>query len=512
MISPQVTFQKIRRAQIYISIFSLVLFSVSSVIINYFWIKDYATQNATFIHRHANANDKREVGLAAQEAHLSYFTSITYNTTRPGGSFTFPPSAAFISSNSFTSKITNGTIQVLISKNGDEENILFTYNRFRLLPYAFALWILLTMISIPQIRILKKKLSAFYAQQLLIETDLARVQIANKVRHNIRTPLSVLISLSSRTQFRNQEEATLFQGVISQVQTLISELDTRTPKNNINLQEGSLDPYVHQAIKSIRETLPSNIELVESLNDCSAANTSFIPHELRSILENILNNAMEAQPTTIRVSLKETPHSISLTIQDNGIGIPQEVLLKISNGGFTYGKSNGSGLGLKHAREHLQSWNGQFKIESKEGAGTLVTLSLPITAREKWFVPEIKLNNTDTVVVIDDQIAVHRLWKIKLSEAGFEGQFKAFYSISEAEKFLNETPLPAGVHIFSDYDLGEDSPPGSAIFEKYNNFKTGALVTGHSDLEEIKMFCLREKIGLIPKMQLATIPILLCGL
>ena len=67
-----------------------------------------------------------------------------------------------------------------------------------------------------------------------------------------------------------------------------------------------------------------------------------------------------------------------IIVSDNGKGIAGENLSKAGQRGFSFGKANGNGLGLSHARSFVEAAGGKLTIQSRVGLGTMVTLSLPI--------------------------------------------------------------------------------------------------------------------------------------
>jgi signal transduction histidine kinase len=69
--------------------------------------------------------------------------------------------------------------------------------------------------------------------------------------------------------------------------------------------------------------------------------------------------------------------SLQIRIQDNGKGIPKERIANLGSRGNTFGKKSGSGLGLFHAKRTIESFGGKFDIESEEGHGTSIFITLP---------------------------------------------------------------------------------------------------------------------------------------
>jgi len=69
-----------------------------------------------------------------------------------------------------------------------------------------------------------------------------------------------------------------------------------------------------------------------------------------------------------------------MRLRDNGKGMPVDAIEKIKNKvGFTEGKINGHGLGLMQVWDMLNANLGKFAISSKQGDGTLIEISFPIS-------------------------------------------------------------------------------------------------------------------------------------
>ncbi len=96
---------------------------------------------------------------------------------------------------------------------------------------------------------------------------------------------------------------------------------------------------------------------------------------------NILNNAEQAiqEEGSITVSLEEDSEQLQVSITDTGKGIPREDLLKVADPFFTTKTDDLSrkGLGLTIAYTIIKDHSGELSIESEEGKGTKVVVSLP---------------------------------------------------------------------------------------------------------------------------------------
>ncbi|MCG8365063.1 MAG: hybrid sensor histidine kinase/response regulator [Pseudanabaenales cyanobacterium] len=106
------------------------------------------------------------------------------------------------------------------------------------------------------------------------------------------------------------------------------------------------------------------------------------PMLLGQILSNLLSNAIKYSPEgePIQFDLVCQDGAALLRIQDNGIGIPQENLsdiFKAFHRCHNVGQIRGTGLGLAVVKKCVEAHAGQIQLESKEGVGTTVTVTLP---------------------------------------------------------------------------------------------------------------------------------------
>jgi signal transduction histidine kinase len=102
-------------------------------------------------------------------------------------------------------------------------------------------------------------------------------------------------------------------------------------------------------------------------------------------MANLLDNAIKYTPAGGRIDIRgfrDTKDSerITISIQDNGIGIQNDELARIFDRFYRCDQSratSGSGLGLSLADAIAQAHHGNIFVESTPGKGSLFTLSLP---------------------------------------------------------------------------------------------------------------------------------------
>ena len=104
------------------------------------------------------------------------------------------------------------------------------------------------------------------------------------------------------------------------------------------------------------------------------------PPDLTQALLNLLNNAADACPDNLDVSLNWDAHDIVITIRDHGPGVPPAIAEAIGKP-FITTKGKGFGLGLFLSKASVTRAGGSVKLYSHEQGGTLTELRLPYGTR-----------------------------------------------------------------------------------------------------------------------------------
>ena len=113
------------------------------------------------------------------------------------------------------------------------------------------------------------------------------------------------------------------------------------------------------------------------------------PNKLGQVVMNLLINALQALPdrprgqNLVSLRLKPAGNCVRLEVEDNGSGIPQDVLVKIFDPFFTTKAHGGTGLGLAISKQIIEEVQGRISVESELGRGTRFSVELPVAAPGK---------------------------------------------------------------------------------------------------------------------------------
>jgi PAS domain S-box-containing protein len=159
--------------------------------------------------------------------------------------------------------------------------------------------------------------------------------------------------------------------------------------------------------------------------------------QISQVVNNLAINAEQAMPSggTLRVKCENffLPEEsgalaplrpgkyVKISVQDEGIGIPEEYLKKIFDPYFTT-KPKGSGLGLATSYSIVKNHEGLITIESKVGFGSLFSIYLPATDKQVAFerARSEPVKGKGRILALDDEEAICELVKAALTPLGYE--------------------------------------------------------------------------------------------
>jgi signal transduction histidine kinase len=224
-----------------------------------------------------------------------------------------------------------------------------------------------------------------------METDF----VAN-VSHELRTPLTSVKGLVETLrdgavddyQVRDRFLETI-EGETNRLIGLVNDLLllSRVDSEALRLRHGAVD--LSQLARAAAEQFSLQAEAQHlDLQVVAGPDVSLAwgdPDRITQVLLNLLDNAVKySRPGgTVVVTIDgELPDRVRVRVQDQGIGIPAEVLTRVGERFYRVEKARsraqvGSGLALAIARALVQAHGGDLWLESAEGRGTTVTFTLP---------------------------------------------------------------------------------------------------------------------------------------
>ncbi len=117
----------------------------------------------------------------------------------------------------------------------------------------------------------------------------------------------------------------------------------------------------------------------ENWNKIEKVTLTVDPYQLKSLIENLLGNAIKYTRSIIRIRLKRIDDYIYFVISDDGPGIPRKFQEKIFEEYFQLPKSKkGTGIGLYSVKRVLENHKGDITVDSSIGKGASFKVKLPV--------------------------------------------------------------------------------------------------------------------------------------
>lgn len=367
-----------------------------------------------------------------------------------------------------------------------------------------------------------------YLESLVeLQREQAFVQTAQQVAHDLKSPLATLLQVTETLKQVPSERLRLIRNAVSTIRDIANSLiDRKCEATEISTKNSSisfgeqpsiqlLSSLIDIAVAERRAEYRSRSE-IEIFFQPSTESYGLFGNvqstEFKRVLSNLINNAVEAIGSMghIAVNMYAVENQVVVTVSDDGRGISPHRLPLLGTRGVTFDKSNGRGLGLFHATETAKAWGGTLTIESKEGVGTTVKISLPLARTPEWFVPALSVAEDTTVVILDDENFIHYTWENRFKSVSKSTKEINLVTFSRADEMLEwqmSGKAPADVIYLCDYQLNHQTRNGLDVIEELSIQDRAVLITGHFEEREIRERCAFLGVRMVPKELIGFIPI-----
>jgi signal transduction histidine kinase len=360
----------------------------------------------------------------------------------------------------------------------------------------------------------RKKSDFDQVQNQLIESKgkIIFAEMSARIAHDIRSPMGVLSRLAEE-QSKESKTGAILQQVTNRLQKITDDLiqHWQESKHSTSLIDIGVDnrkqfpqenivPLI-QSLVLEKKNLNSHLDQIQWILDFNVEKLGFsIDHnEFARHFSNLLDNAVDASGISgqIAIKLRDDDKVIKIEIKDTGCGIPKEILSNIGTKNFSFGKSNGNGLGIFYAKKFVRQIGGQLVIESEIGQGSSFSIIIPKNNRT------IVLKNSSQIAYVDDDHLGHGLWK-KFSKSMPENLPNTLH-FSNSSEYLYWLKTGQNHILFTDYDLKEDKVNGLDLIEstrQMNLYSDSVLITNSYDSPIIMQRAASLDVQIIPKNQI----------
>lgn len=170
---------------------------------------------------------------------------------------------------------------------------------------------------------------------------------------------------------------------VEQISELVLNLKNFSRLDQAKVDNISLNDCFESTLVIAKNTMKHKVKVIKQYGDIPKIPCS--PSQINQVFLNLLTNAAQAMPKQGNVLLRTYADEkcVYAIVQDDGSGIPKEILPKIFDPFFTTKPiGEGTGLGLSISYKIIQQHGGQIKVASQQGKGTRFLISLPIAPKK----------------------------------------------------------------------------------------------------------------------------------
>ena len=233
----------------------------------------------------------------------------------------------------------------------------------------------------------------------------AKSEFIANMSHELRTPLNAIIGFSDMLATKTvsgPEKIEQYSAYITQaaehllalINGILDVSKIQAGKLSVDLEPVSINAILESCLLIVEAKAREKDVLVETHIKPHLPNLMADPLRLKQILINLLSNAVKFTPPKgrIRIDVGLREDFAHISISDTGMGMSlSEIETAMSpfgqvDAGFNK-RHEGTGLGLPIAYALARLHGGDLKIESQKGAGTRVTVTLPMEPPDQAITP-----------------------------------------------------------------------------------------------------------------------------
>jgi signal transduction histidine kinase len=232
--------------------------------------------------------------------------------------------------------------------------------------------------------------------EALEEADHIKTDFVGLVSYELRSPLTNIVGFShllsdqTRTGPLNDKQRDYTRHIMASSQALMAIIDDILDLATIDagimrleLTPVDLAETIAGAVAGIEDRLAANdLHLATDVAD-DLGTVLADEKRIRQVLFNLLSNAVSfsTEGGTVTIRARREGETVTLTVADDGVGIPEEQLRQVFDRFYTRRRGphrGGAGLGLSIVKSFVELHGGTVAISSVEGRGTEVVCRLPL--------------------------------------------------------------------------------------------------------------------------------------
>ncbi len=269
--------------------------------------------------------------------------------------------------------------------------------------------------------------------------------LAGGIAHDFNNILSAVFGYTELALSKAEKETALYDHLQKVLQAgtrakeLVTQILTFSRQADQDLKPVQVKPIVKEALKFMRASLPTTIEIIQDLQSDSLVTAD--PTQIHQVLMNLCTNAghaMEENGGVLEVTLSDVYFDndfkderldlkagkyMELIVSDTGLGMPEHVLDRMFDPFFTTKKIGvGTGMGLSVVHGIVGSYGGAILADSEPGEGSTFTVYFPVIEYQSEAKAQVEVpsaRGSEQILFVDDEPELAKLGKQMLESLGY---------------------------------------------------------------------------------------------
>ncbi len=219
-----------------------------------------------------------------------------------------------------------------------------------------------------------------------IASEEAWREMAKQVAHEVKNPLTPMkLTIQNFERKFDPADPNVKEKVKQMSKTMVDQIDVIATVASAFSEFAKL-PEKNNEVINLNDEVEDILRIFNDENIFMHANKSNIMINmdkvyLSRIITNLVTNARQAESDErklmVNVDIEQRQRRVIISVQDNGIGIPENIYERIFEPNFT-SKNSGMGLGLSMVRKMVEDYKGEITVKSEVGKGSTFTVTLPV--------------------------------------------------------------------------------------------------------------------------------------
>jgi two-component system phosphate regulon sensor histidine kinase PhoR len=246
-------------------------------------------------------------------------------------------------------------------------------------------------------------ITAFYltVRTMLRQKKLGEIKndFINNMTHEFKTPIATISlavdAMKNEKVLQNRDKISYFSSIIKeenqrmnrQVETILKASQLEKQEVELNLQP----LHVHDVIRDVVDNFTLQLEekggkadmALNATSDMIMADEVHFSNMVNNLIDNAVKYSKENTPLQLKITTQSNSKSITIKVEDNGIGMNKETVKRVFERFYRAHTGNlhnvkGFGLGLSYVKTIVEAQGGEIKVDSVLGKGSTFNIELPL--------------------------------------------------------------------------------------------------------------------------------------